>query len=423
MGQLMKAVQESAAFLVKAFRAAAGSVSDNSGLAVMSVVLAFALWILVTDAENPTQERVLPVDIQVQPVNLPPDVALARELQTVRLRVKVAEDVFGSLTEADFEATMDLEGLTVGEYDLPVEVRTLTSRGGLRIEDVLPERINVQLAQLTGKGVPVVVEVNGQPPSGYSMSEPKADDAEVFVTGPQELVDQVTQATATIEVEGKTEEIDQAVRLTARDGRGVLVKGVELDPAFTQVQIEVEQQKYTRSVSVSPQLTGSPADGYNVVGVSVNPPLVTIRGDEAFIQGTVSVPTKPVGLQGADADIVRTVSLDLPSGAEVTGGVPVVTVTVKIEPARGVMQFSVPLSATGLSDDLSIAGALPTVTVTLLGDLPALRELTPNDIGARVDVGGADAGRHRLTVLVTAPEGIAVQSVAPAEVEVLLEKR
>jgi len=236
-------------------------------------------------------------------------------------------------------------------------------------------------------------------------------------------VDQVTQATATIEVEGKTEGIDQAVRLTARDGRGVLVKGVELDPAFTQVQIEVEQQKYTRSVSVSPQLTGSPADGYNVVGVSVNPPLVTIRGDEAFIQGTVSVPTKPVGLQGADADIVRTVSLDLPSGAEVTGGVPVVTVTVKIEPARGVMQFSVPLSATGLSDDLSIAGALPTVTVTLLGDLPALRELTPNDIGARVDVGGADAGRHRLTVLVTAPEGIAVQSVAPAELEVLLEKR
>jgi len=101
MGQLMKAVQESAAFLVKAFRAAAGSVSDNSGLAVMSVVLAFALWILVTDAENPTQERVLPVDIQVQPVNLPPDVALARELQTVRLRVKVAEDVCGRLTEAD----------------------------------------------------------------------------------------------------------------------------------------------------------------------------------------------------------------------------------------------------------------------------------------------------------------------------------
>ncbi len=423
MSRFLYTIREGAAFFRMVFSAGARSVRENSGLATMSVVLAFALWILVTDAENPTQERVLPVDIPVETVNLPDDVAVAGELQPVRLRVKVAEDVFDSLTEADFEATVDLEGLTVGEYELPVEVRTLTSRGGLRIETVLPERITVVLAQLTGKTVPVEVESIGEPPSGYTMSAPEPDDREVFVSGPQDAVDRVSGVIAEIDVDGKTETVDQAVRLSARDSRGILVQGVDLEPAVTQVRVEIEQQKFSRSVSVSPQLTGSPADGYNVVGVSVNPPVVTIRGDKVFIEGTVSVPTKPLGLQGATGDLVRTVSLDLPPGAELTGGVPVVTVTVTIAPAQGVMQFVVPLSATGLAGDLSIAGALPSVTVTLQGDLPALRELAPNDIAARVDLDGKDAGKHRLAVLVTVAEGIAVQSSTPAEVEIVLEKR
>src|SRR3972149_2211469 len=116
MQQLMRAVRETALFLVALFRPAVRSVRDNSGLAVLSIVLAFGLWIFVTDAENPTRTRVLPVDIAVEPVKVPPDVAVANPLTAVRARVRVADDVFDSLTAADFEATVDLDGLTVGVY-------------------------------------------------------------------------------------------------------------------------------------------------------------------------------------------------------------------------------------------------------------------------------------------------------------------
>ena len=52
-------------------RPAAKSVRENSGLAVLSVVLAFGLWIFVTDAENPEQTHRLDSDIPVRPVNVP----------------------------------------------------------------------------------------------------------------------------------------------------------------------------------------------------------------------------------------------------------------------------------------------------------------------------------------------------------------
>jgi len=423
MESIGQTIQDTAVLLAALVRTTFRSIRENSGLAILSVVLAFGLWIFVTDAENPTSVRVLPEDITAQPVNVPDDVAVDGQLPTVRVRVKVAEDVFDSLDPADFEATVNLEGLTVGEYTLPVEVRALTGRGGLRVESVLPEEINVHLAQLTGKSVPVVIEVTGNPPSGYTMSNPEPTDQTVFVTGPQGQVDQVSQAAGTIDVSTKTEDIGQAVRLVARTNRGILVPGVSLDPSITQVDINIEQERFSRAMAVSPEISGTPDDGYNVVSVSVNPPSVSVRGDKSFIEGTVSISTKPVDVSGGSEDIVRTVSLDLPAGAEVTGGVPVVTVTVKIEPAIGVLSFTVPLSATGIGDALAIQGSLPAVTVALTGELPELRSLSPNDIRATLDLTDKAAGTFRVPVQVVPPAGMSVQSLTPTEVDVTLVSR
>ena len=80
----------------------------------------------VRDATRRTRSRqnVLPVDIPVRPVNVPAESWVPEELAgPVRVEVRVEENVFDSLTKEDFEATVDLEGLTVGEYELPVEVR------------------------------------------------------------------------------------------------------------------------------------------------------------------------------------------------------------------------------------------------------------------------------------------------------------
>ncbi|MCH7810398.1 MAG: hypothetical protein IH863_07450, partial [Chloroflexi bacterium] len=359
--------QETIQFFAALARPVVNSLSDNRGLAALSVVLAFGLWIFVTDTENPTRTRVLPIDIPVQPINVPDDVALDADIPPVRLRITVADDVFDSLTAGDFEADVDLDGLTVGSYELPFEVRVLTGRGGLRIDEPLTDTVTVVLAQLTGKTVPVQIDVTGSPAPGFTMSPVVLDDETVLVTGPQRDVDKVSQVTATIDVTARTSSVDQAVRLTARNDRGFLVQRVNLEPSITGVTIDIEQERFSRSVAVSVVTAGDPATGYNVVSVSVDPPTVTVRGTESFITGTDSIDTRPVDIDGADETVVRSVSLDIPSGAEVTGGAQVVTVTVTISPATSEFNFTVPITAANLGPDVNIVGALPSITVKLIG--------------------------------------------------------
>jgi YbbR domain-containing protein len=224
-------------------------------------------------------------------------------------------------------------------------------------------------------------------------------------------------------VSGVTDNVDQSVRLVPRNDKGELIEGVTLTPALTGVTINIQQQKFSRSVAVSPQITGALADGYNVVSVSVSPPTVTISGSQSLINGTTTIPTKSIDLNNATADVVKTVSLDLASGVEVTGGAPTVTITVKIAPATGVFAFAVPVTASNLGSTLNISGALPSVTVTLFGPLPVLEGLSPNDIPAIIDLSGDGAGTHTKQVSVTPPSGAKVRSITPAEIQVTLGNR
>jgi YbbR domain-containing protein len=415
-------LQEVAAIAGAILRPAAKSVRENSGLAVLSIVLAFGLWIFVTDAENPERTVVPTVDIPVEPVNVPPDVVVAEELATVRVRVRVEENVVDSLTKEDFQATVDVDGLTVGVYTLPVEVRPLTTRGNLRIVAVLPEEIDVRLAQLLSKTVPVKVEMRGTPASEFTLVGSDVETETAVVAGPQEGVSAVTEVVASVDMEGRTESFEGAVKLEPRNQQGVLVENVTVDPAAVDVQVEIEQTTFSRALAVSPVLEGAPRQGYNVVGIAADPLVVTVFGPETYIEAATTIPTQPVDVDDATEDVVRTVSLDLPTGVTVNGGASV-TVTVEISAAPGQLTFAVPVTANGLGDNLSIVGTLPAAQVFVFGPLPELLELDPNDISATIDLGGKDAGTHTVKVDATVPEGLEVRAVTPQEIQVQLESR
>jgi YbbR domain-containing protein len=183
MRQLWRIVQEVLLFLPALARPALRSVRQNGGLAVLSVALAFGLWIFVADTQDETREGVLPVDLEVEPVAVPNDIALDEELASVRARITVDRDVWETLTATDFEATVDLQGLKAGVYDLPVTVEALTSRGGLRVIGSEPGEIVVRLEPLYSESMPVVVDVEGQPLAGFTMGLPVPEEEEVLVIG------------------------------------------------------------------------------------------------------------------------------------------------------------------------------------------------------------------------------------------------
>jgi YbbR domain-containing protein len=255
------------------------------------------------------------------------------------------------------------------------------------------------------------------------MGAPEPGETEVVVSGPAEKIALATQAVGSVNVEGRTDSVDQAIRLEPRDDNGNLVEKLTIEPPLMNVVIEIEQTTFSRPVTVSPDVTGAPADGYNIVSASANPAIVVIRGDQASIGEMTTISTQPVDVEGEDKNIVRSVSLQLPQGISVLGS-PNVTVTVRIEPAEGTVQFGVPLTVRSLGAGLSVADDLPPVEVTLKGALPDLLELTSSDVVAFVDLTGKDAGTHNVRIEIALPDGVEATATTakPAEVIVVLEK-
>ncbi len=148
MQAIARFLRETFLFIGSIVRPTVRSLRENSGLAALSVVLAFGVWILVTQAESSSGTRIVPEDITVEAIHTPDTIAVVQPLPAVQARVTVADYVFESLTAADFQATVDLQGLSVGDYDLPVQVVPLTTRGSLRVDAVRPETIHVSLREL-----------------------------------------------------------------------------------------------------------------------------------------------------------------------------------------------------------------------------------------------------------------------------------
>ena len=421
MERLKQLSAEALAFLRALVWPVANSVRDNVGLASLSVVLGFALWIFVTQSENPTRSGVLPFRLEVEHLNLPGDLVVANSIADVRVRVQVDQDLWDTLSPADFRATIDLDGLQVGTYDLPVRVEPMTGRGNLEVINATPESVAVDLEPFFTKSVPVSIELE-EVRSDYQATIVDQSVDTVLVTGPRDRVSKVDKALGRLDLTGRTDDVDQAIRLRAVDQRMQSVDGVTLEPSAVNVSVEIAQVEFSTTLRVEEVIVGSPQSGYDVVDERVEPLTVTVFGPQSFIASAVTIRTQPIDITGASEDVVKTVALDLPADVSVSGGTSV-TVTVKIEPAEGRRTLGITVAAVGLDAELSISGALPLVEVVLLGELPSLQELRPNDVAATINLSGLGAGTHEIAVAVSAPAGASVAAVTPAKVSVTLEPR
>jgi YbbR domain-containing protein len=399
-----------------------GSVRRNLGLAVLSVALAFGVWMLITDTEHPTRTGVFPVDIPVEPVNMPEGLTLGATLGDVALRIEADEDLWNELAASDFKATVNLLGAQIGTQYIEVQVEPLGTSDGLRIIEVIPPNAVVELKPLVSQVVPVSLDLVGAPPMGYEPSEPNVEPEKVVVSGPEDLVSRVAAAVATVDLSGAVSDVRQTYSLVPRDDGGFIVAGVTLDPSSVDIEIAVEQKRFSRLVVVSPSLRGSPATGYNVTAVEVEPASVTLLGPLELLNVTSFVVTDDIDITGSTSDVFQTVALRLPSGVTVSGsGTASVSVRVRIGAGEGEASFGVAPKWTGLASDLRVVSVTPLVEVTLEGELPALRNVSPDQVTVSVDVSGLAAGSHRLEPEVEAPAGLQVANISPASVEVVLE--
>lgn len=409
---------------VRLLRMAFGAVVHTLPLGVLSLGLAVLVWVTVTHEQNPSIRRAIPIEIPVEPVNLPRSL-LATSITPEKVTVVVtgSRNVVDSIRPEEVVARVDLSsadeeagGLREVVVDRPVRVDV--RRRGVRTE-VSPEAVRVALETQVQRMVPVCVERVDVPPPGFSVEEPiSTTPEEVQITGVQRDVDAVECAAASVRLSGLTVSVSPETPLQARDSNGRARGGVTITPASATVNVRIRQNFFPRQAVIDVRLSGRPAPGYAVTEIRVNPTIATVIGPLDVVSALNSVPTEVVDIEGARAETVRVVALQLPPG--VTSSEQRAVVSVGIQPVRAPGTVGVAPRIVNVGSGLTATANVATVAVQLNGLLPDLAALRPGDVTVTLDANGLGPGTHRLDARVSPPSGFTVEAVTPPQVEVVI---
>jgi YbbR domain-containing protein len=389
-------------------------------LAFVSLLAAVSLWVVVTDAENPTREADFAGAIEIQAVNIPDGLAIKSITPpTVRLRVSADENTYKKLTSADFRAVIDLSGVSQNTSDQAV-ITSVTGKRAVEIINGTPAIVTVVLETEVAKQVPVQVNRVGVLPQGYNVTVSEANPDRVKVTGASSLVQLVQSVAVDVNLTGTRVTIQQQYPLVARDSRGADIRGVHIDPGNADVKVTIVQLDSTQTLTVEPQIQGGVADGYNLVAVVIDPPAVTVSGPIEALQALSTVRTEAIDASGLRADTTRSVRLTLP--ARLQANRDTVTVTLKVVPIKQDLIVAVAPEVTGLGEGLTATFQTTSVSVRLRGDAPILRNLPAGVVKVTVNVTGLSEGVHVLQATVTVPGGLETISVDPVQVVVVLRR-
>ncbi len=176
------------------------------GLIIGAFLLAFLLWLFVTSQKNFTAELDVPIEVRnIQSRKTLrhkiPRTAVVRFNGTGRalLKARLLKDFF------DLKLVVDLERMRT-EYDFilneyferyPQKIYIPSSFAINYLEVVYPDSLHISLDDIMTKEVPVISNMLLAPAPGYLLvGEPRIDPQEVQISGPKELVGQISQVLA-----------------------------------------------------------------------------------------------------------------------------------------------------------------------------------------------------------------------------------
>jgi YbbR domain-containing protein len=390
----------------------------------LAFILAVVVWISAVSASDPDIERNYPTPVQIEIIGQAPGlVPLGEIISSVNLTLKAPQSILDELIDKPdlIQAFADLSGLDAGVHQVPIQVQV--NLRPVQVVAVDPPYLDLVFEPMTTRVMKIELTVNGEPAVGYKLGDPVIDPAEVVVSGPQSLVDQIVEARTQVSVSNARQNVETSVQFLPVNNKNLPVEGVNINPASVHVLVPVIQQGGYRDLAVKVVASGQVASGYRLTNISVTPQVVTVySADPAIVNNLPGfVETQPLNLDGAKENIEARLTPILPAGVAIVGDQSVL-VQASISPIMSSMTIAnKDIELIGLDPRLGAQISPTTVDVILSGPLPLLDMLTPDDVRVFIDLTGLGIGTHqvdpKVDILV---QDVQVESINPTTIEVVL---
>lgn len=378
---------------------------NNLGLKILSVFLAFFVWLVVVNVSNPevTRTKEVPLEIENEQVLLAANRTYeisGKNGVTVNYTVRTRDEY--KIKASDFRAYIDLTELYDVTGSVPIKVEILNNKEIITSAAARPGVVQVKTEDLQRKRFELIVELKGTPADGFVPNGTTVEPDYVYVDGPVSKVGLISSVGLEVSIEGATEDLTGSAAPVFYDANGnklVLSDRVHVDTDQVNYYVTLNKEKRLYLDFV---VGGRAASGYQYVGLECDVQSVAVNGLKTNLASLtkITVPATVLNVDGATADKVVSVNLQdyLPEGVEIVQSEnSMVNVLLKVEPLR-TRTFRLQesdIQKNGASDDNLYLIQPRQIEVVLQGLGDDLSSLQLTDLGARIDVTSMGEGSHR----------------------------
>lgn len=167
-------------------------VFHNFGLKLMSLILATALWFMISRNDRPAEVAVrAPIVFQ----NVPAELEISAEsVPEAFIRVRGPERVIRQLRANDVQAVLDLAGSKAQERTFDLTAQQVDHPRDVSIVQVVPSQLRLSFDTRLTREVEVHPRVTGNFASGEQIVRTDADPPRIVISGPRHHVEKIDAA-------------------------------------------------------------------------------------------------------------------------------------------------------------------------------------------------------------------------------------
>ena len=385
------------------------------GMALLSVVCAFGLWLYVITTVSPGSTDTyynIPIIWEGESVlNENGLMVTAVSSNTVNLRLSGNRSDLSKVNSANITIKADLSKIREPGTQIPISYSTPTFPGEVAsnafvIETKEPDTIYVTVVKRVSKTVPVEVVWVGSTAEGFMVDRENKtlDYSEVTVTGPESVVNSIAKAAITVDLDGRRESISETYTYTLCDENGDPVDARLITTDVEEVRLDVSIRRVKDLRLTYNLVPGGGADADNTT-VKLSAETIRVSGSEAALENlgdTLTIGT--INLADITKNTTLPFAISLPEGVTNLTGVTEVTADISFHGLATKELTITDIQSINIPEGLSVELITEKLTVALRGPTSLISTVTPEDITAVVDFTGAEVGTSTFRVTVSFSE-------------------
>ena len=289
---------------------------NNLGLKLFSLGIAFMLWLLVTNYNDPVIEtRIYDVPVKL----LHTDLILGdNKLYSVvdhsdvisMVSISGSRSVVDMIGAEDVSATADVASMT---EDGHVPINVSVNKYSASVNSVRSSSAYVELLVEDSASRTLTLEADtaGTLSADHVLGNIRLEQNQVRVTGPATQVSSITRAVATVDVTGARENITTYSDIVLYDAQGDPVTGSNISMNIYTVRLTVEVLP-VKEVEIQFSTMGRPGAGFALSGDNrVVPSSVRIAGPSQVLKNIsrIEIPSSELNVAGLRQSLEKTINL------------------------------------------------------------------------------------------------------------------